>query len=180
MKIYIETERLILRELLPTDDEGMFELDSDLEVHKYIGHPVKTIEESRAMIAAVRQQYIDYRIARWAMIEKSTNDFIGWTGLKFVTEPRNNQINFYDLGYRLIKRYWGKGFATESAIASVEYGYEKLQLDDIYGMADMNNLASRKVLEKAGLKYIETFEDEGYACGWYKQSKKDWLHNQNV
>ena len=56
----------------------------------------------------IRQQYIDNGIDRWAIINKETNDFIGWTGLKFVTETTNNHINFYDLGYRLIEKYWAK------------------------------------------------------------------------
>lgn len=180
MKIFVETERLILRELLPSDDEGMFELDSDKDVHKYIGQPVENIEQSRAIIAAVRQQYTDYRIGRWAMIERSSNNFIGWTGLKFVTQPRNNHTNFYDLGYRLIKRYWGKGFATESAIASLNYGFEKMKLNEIFAMADMNNVTSINVLTKAGLKYVETFDDEGYAVGWYKISQEEWLRNQSL
>jgi RimJ/RimL family protein N-acetyltransferase len=178
MKIFVETERLILRELLPSDDEGMFELDSDKDVHKYIGQPVETIEQSRGIIDSVRKQYTDYGIGRWAMIEKRTNHFIGWTGFRLITIPRNNHVNYYDLGYRLIKRYWGKGFATESAIASLAYGFEKLQFAEIYATADMNNIASRNVLTKAGLTYVETFDDEGYAVGWYKLSMEDWLLKQ--
>ncbi|MFI5264389.1 MAG: GNAT family N-acetyltransferase, partial [Candidatus Kapaibacterium sp.] len=82
---------------------------------------------------------------------------------------------YYDIGYRLIKRFWGKGFATESAIASLQYGFEKLELPEIFGTVDMDNIASRNVLIKSGLKYVETFDFEGYPCGWYKISKEDWL-----
>lgn len=174
MKIFVETERLLLRELLPSDDEGMFELDSDKDVHKYIGQPVETIEQSRGIIDSVRKQYTDYGIGRWAMIEKSTGDFMGWTGLKFITTIINNHVNYYDVGYRLIKRYWGKGFATESAIAAVNYGFEKLLLNEIYATADMNNIASRNVLTKVGLKYVETYNHEGYDIGWYGITQMDW------
>lgn len=91
MKIFAETERLILREILPSDIDGMFELDSDPEVHKYLGNkPVTTREQISDAINFIRQQYIDNGIGRWAIIDKKTNDFIGWTGLKFVTELTNN------------------------------------------------------------------------------------------
>ena len=103
MTFYLETERLILRELLPTDDEAMFELDSNPEVHKYLGNnPVRNIEECRTTIELVRKQYIENGIGRFAMIEKSSGNFTGWTGLKFIKVPINNHINFYEVGYRLI------------------------------------------------------------------------------
>ena len=171
----IETERLILRELLPADDEGMFELDSDPEVHLYLGNqPVKSIEEARAIIQSVRQQYIDNGIGRWAVIEKSSGNFVGWTGLKLIRELTNNHIDFYDVGYRLIKKYWGKGYATESAKVSLKYGFEQLKLNEIFGITHVDNMKSRKALEKCGLTYIETFERNGIPCNWFRITKEEW------
>lgn len=109
MKPIIETARLHIRELLPTDIEGMFDLDSNPEVHQYLGnHPVQIKDEIVGVIGFIRQQYIDYGIGRWAMVDKATNEFIGWTGFKYVTETTNNHVNYYDLGYRLREKYWGK------------------------------------------------------------------------
>lgn len=106
MRIFVETDRLILRELLPQDELGMFELDSDPEVHRFLGNqPIKDIERIREVITFVRQQYVDNGIGRWAMVEKHTNQFIGWTGLKLVKEEFNHHINYYDLGYRLIRKF---------------------------------------------------------------------------
>ncbi|MDP4229314.1 MAG: GNAT family N-acetyltransferase [Bacteroidota bacterium] len=175
MKIFVETERLILREILPSDDEGMFELDSDPDVHTYLNHPVETIEQSREIIKSVRQQNTDFGIGRWAMIEKSTNAFMGWTGLKFVTTPRNNHKDYYDLGYRIIKRFWGRGYATESAIASMDYAFTILPIDTLYAMADVRNLASRNVLTKTGFRFTGTFDDEGHETAWYEIGKYEWL-----
>ena len=176
MQIFAETPRLILRELLPADDKGMFELDSDLEVHRYLGnHPVNHIGQSREIIESIRQQYTDNGIGRWAVIEKDTNNFLGWAGLKLVKEPTNHHTGFHDLGYRLIKTYWGKGFATEAAKASLTYGFGTLNLDVIYGMADINNHASRHVLEKAGLRFIETFDLNGITHSWLTIHKEEWL-----
>ena len=173
MKAGIETNRLILRELEMTDDTSMFQLDSDADVHKYLGNnPVKTIEESRQIIAMIQQQYKDYGIGRWAMIEKSSNDFIGWAGLKFITEPINNHVHYYDLGYRLVKRYWGKGFATEAAQAALDYGFTVLKQDFIYGIAVVENTASIHVLQKAGLTPVENFMHAGLPHVWLQADNK--------
>jgi ribosomal-protein-alanine N-acetyltransferase len=175
MKIFLETSRLILRELLPSDDQGMFELDSDKEVHMYLGNkPVNTIEECREIIKTIRQQYIDNGIGRWAIIEKSTNNFLGWTGFKLVKERTNNHSNYFDLGYRLIRQYWGKGIATEAAKACLDYGFTELKQHVIYGMTDVNNKASKNVLGKSGLKYKETFSLNGVPHVWFEISKEDW------
>lgn len=167
--VFAETERLILRELLPDDVKGMFELDADERVHVYLGNqPVKTIEQSSAIINFIRQQYVDDGIGRWAAIEKKTNHFIGWAGLKLIKETINNHTQFYDVGYRFIPAYWGKGYATEAAIASVEYGFRNLDAAVIYGMADAENKASKNVLQKAGLFYVETFKHNGVTTDWFK------------
>lgn len=175
----VETERLILRELLPTDDVGIFELDSDPLVHKYLGeNPIQTIEQARETIASVRQQYIDNGIGRWAAIEKETGNFIGWSGLKFIKEYENNRINFYDVGYRLIPKYWGKGYATESAKAAIRYGFEQLQLTEIIGSANVENTRSRGALEKCGLTYVEQFYWKDIKCDWLQITKEEWLKQQ--
>ncbi|MEO6902802.1 MAG: GNAT family N-acetyltransferase [Bacteroidia bacterium] len=175
MKIVVETERLILREILPSDIEGMYELDADPEVHKYLRNkPVSSKEQVANVINTIRQQYIDNRIGRWAIIDKNTNEFIGWAGLKFITEETNNHKNYYDLGYRLIKRYWGRGIATETALASLEYAFEKLKTNKVYAIADCENSSSNKILKKVGLKYIETFDLEGIKHNWYKIDKREF------
>ena len=175
MKIFTETERLILRGIIAGDEGGLFELDSDPEVHRYLGNkPVLHIEQARETVQLIRQQYIDYGIGRWAVIEKASGNFIGWAGLKFVTDKINNHIRFYDLGYRLIKKYWGKGYATEAAKASLEYGFNGLNLPVIYGMADTENTGSNNVLTKVGLSFINTFDHEGIKHHWYSITKVEW------
>jgi len=177
MRIFFETDRLILREILPTDVDGLFQLDSDPEVHRYLGNkPVENKGQIIAMINFIRQQYVDYGIGRWAIVDKESNNFIGWTGLKLVREFTNSHINYYDLGYRLIQKYWGKGFATEAAKASIDYGFEKLNLNEIYAMADCENIKSNNVLTKNGLKFIVTFDLDGIRHNWYKIDKIEWTN----
>lgn len=168
MQTFIETPRLLIREIVPEDEAGMFELDSDAEVHRYLGNiPVTDIAQIREVIAFIRQQYIDNGIGRWAMEEKATGQFIGWTGLKLETRTVNGYSNFYDLGYRLIRRCWGLGYATEGAKASLHYGFEQMGLTAVYGRADVANVASRQVLLKCGLRHTGTFEDDGTPTDWF-------------
>jgi Acetyltransferases, including N-acetylases of ribosomal proteins len=180
MIIFEETKRLILREVLPEDEVGFYELDSDPDVHKYIGsQTIDNIEEARETIRFIRKQYIDNGIGRWAVIEKSTNNFIGWSGLKLIKTQTNNHINYYDLGYRLIKRYWGNGYATEAAFASLNYGFDKLALEEIYADANIENAGSNNVLKKVGFRLIETFEKEGIMNNWYQIKRDDWIKMSN-
>ena len=177
MKYYIETNRLILRELQKGDLKAWFEMDSDPLVHKYLGNlPAKSLEEIEVAFQSICQQYTDNGIGRWAAIEKKSGNFIGWSGLKFIKEFENNHINFYDVGYRLHPNYWGKGYATESAIAAIKYGFNNLKLSEIFGIAHVENTASRNALEKCGLKYIETFEFTlwNVQCDWLKINKEEW------
>ena len=171
MSKYIETKRLLLRELFPSDDLKMFELDSNPEVHRYVGNnPVTDIEQARTAIANIRQQYNDNGIGRWAVILKETNEFIGWAGLK-LEKNVNGHEQFYDLGYRFIQEHWGKGYATEAATAFLSYGFNRLNLEIINAWADSENKGSRNVLEKLGFNYVNTFQHDGEEEVWYEIKK---------
>jgi len=168
MRTSIETERLLLRELLPSDDLGMYELDSNPEVHRFLGNnPVKSIDESREYIAVVRRQYLENGIGRWAVILKETGEFIGWAGLKLESNV-NDHETFYDLGYRLIEKYWGKGYATEASKAFVDFGFNEMKLEVINAYVMAAHQGSRNTLEKAGLKFMEYFEYDGGQECWYE------------
>jgi [ribosomal protein S5]-alanine N-acetyltransferase len=175
MKIFAETERLLLRGILPQDEQGLFDLDSDPKVHRHLGNePVKSIEQILELIQFIRQQYLDNGIGRWAVIDKTSGDFLGWAGLKLVKEQTNNHVNYYDLGYRLIRKYWGRGIATEAAVASLNYGFKVLDAKEIYAMADCQNIGSNKVLRKVGLIFIESFDYNGIKHNWYKVNRDEW------
>lgn len=174
-KLFVETERLILREILPSDIDGMFELDSDPDVHTFLGNkPVSTKEQVVDVINFVQKQYIEHGIGRWAIVDKQTHEFIGWAGLKFVTDLINNHRNYYDLGYRLIRKYWGQGIATEAATASLNYAFEVLNANGVYAMAHVENNGSNRILRKVGLNFIERFNHDGIEHNWYKIEKEEY------
>jgi ribosomal-protein-alanine N-acetyltransferase len=171
--LLIETDRLYFREILESDEHGIFELDSDPNVHQYLGNQaLKSIIQARDSIQFIRQQYIDNGIGRLAIIEKETDDFVGWGGFKFITTKINEHQNYYDLGYRFIKRYWGKGYATESSKAAIEFGFKSLDLPVIHAIADIRNIQSRKVLEKCGLKCKEIFDYDAMPHYWFELKNK--------
>ena len=157
------------------DVDPFFEMDSDPEVHRYLGtQPAQNKDQVADMIKYIRQQYIDNGIGRWAIVDKSTNQFIGWTGLKLVKDIMNNQTNYYDLGYRLIRRYWRQGYATETGPPSLSYGFDILNLNEIIATVNCENAASNKVVEKFGFTLFETFYLHELKHNWYKIHKNDW------
>ena len=124
----IETDRLILRSMQDADAEGIFLLDSDAEVMKYIGlPPITKMEEAKANVAYTNNQFTKDGVSRWAIIEKESNEFIGWGGLKYERTIREQA--YYDLGYRLRPKFWGRGIATEVALISLQYGFEEIRRD---------------------------------------------------
>ena len=169
MNLILETDRLLLRPLDFSDAEGMFRLDSNANVHKYLGNnPVKSIEESNHYIENVRNQYLQNGTGRFAVILKDTHDFIGWCGIKFITEPENNHVNFYEIGYRLTEKHWGKGYGYESAKAWLDYGFEKMNIKTIYASAHADNVRSNRILRKIGMLQTEQYYYENLLCNWYE------------
>lgn len=164
----LETQRLYFRPLITEDDTHLFKLDSNHEVHTYLGkNPVTDIQQVRDVIENIQWQYAEFGIGRMAVILKETGEFIGWAGLKRERNLTQYGI-YYDLGYRFMPQYWGKGYATEAAKAFVEYGFNIMNLEKINAYADAGNGNSRSVLEKTGLKLIETFDDNGTESVWYE------------
>jgi len=106
-------------------------------------------------------------------IEKSSGNFIDWSGLKFITDVENNQSNFYDVGYRLNPSYWGRGYATETAKAALGYGFKTLRAKEIIGTCHEENKASRRILEKCGLKFVEKFKWNDLTCDWLKITREE-------
>lgn len=148
MAIQLETERLILKPFSVEDAEHLFELNSDPDVTKYVGEGAyKNIDDVRNFIRNY-DQYEKYGQGRLNMFNKQTGEYIGWCGLKYLADKE-----YTDLGYRLLKRHWGKGYATEASIVCLDYGFKVLNLDEIIGTAMKENTASIKVFEKLGLRY---------------------------
>jgi ribosomal-protein-alanine N-acetyltransferase len=93
MSILVETERLVLRELVAEDALSMFEMDSDPEVQRYLGNkPLVSLTQSQEQIKFIQQQYHDNGIGRWAVIDKQTGEFVGWAKANNRTAPSENEL----------------------------------------------------------------------------------------
>ena len=171
MPTTIETERLHMRPLNMIDVNAIYKLDSDPLVMKYLGNrPVKNLDEVNFYLKNIIKQYELYGIGRWAVMEKSTGEMIGWAGLKFMNEVTNGHVDFYDVGYRFRPEFWGKGYATEATNAWIGYAKNQLNVHTLYASAHTENIASQHVLKKCGFIQKSEYQFEMYgenlACYW--------------
>ncbi|MEO7768125.1 MAG: GNAT family N-acetyltransferase [Ferruginibacter sp.] len=156
MHIVLQTPRLLLRQFTEADAPLVHQLNRDPEVVKFVHEPtLQSDEEARNIIVNIIIPQYKNNLGRWAIHRKDTNEFIGWCGLKYLT-----QTSEIDLGYRFHQIAWGKGYATESAKYVMEHGFKKLYLKEIVGKAHKENKGSINVLEKIGMQYMgETIEE---------------------
>ena len=167
-----ETARLHFRPLTADDAAGMFALDSDPAVHRYLGgiggRLLTDIGQSEDMIRFIQAQYAANGIGRWAVLLRTSGEFMGWAGLKLVPGPLNGRHEFYDLGYRFRPQFWRQGYGYEAAQAWLDYGFDTMALPRISAYADADNAGSRRILEKVGLLEGNEFVEEGVRCVWYE------------
>ena len=148
--IVAETSRLILRYFIPDDIDALFAILSDPEVMRYSVSGVKTRSQTADFLDLVIDYYRQYNYSLYAVIFKETNQLIGFCGLLPWKLEHRSEI---EIGYRLAKEYWGKGLATEAAIATRDYGWSKLNMDKLYCLIEPKNKRSIRVAEKLGMKY---------------------------
>lgn len=169
MNFTVESERLLFRPIETGDAEALFELDSNPNVHQYLGNePVTSIDEVLGYINSIQKQYVANGIGRYAAVLKETNEVIGWAGLKFITEPENNHVNFYDLGYRLQEKHWRKGYALEAAKAWRDHAFNEMKIPVIYASAHIENTGSNAILQKIGMELNGQFYWQNLRCNWYE------------
>jgi RimJ/RimL family protein N-acetyltransferase len=165
-RIILETERLYLREIGPADAENAYLLNLDREVLRYTGDvPFSSVEAAREFLEGY-DHYRKYGFGRWAVIRKADEEFLGWCGLKYTPE-----LDEYDIGFRLFRCYWNKGYASEAAEACLQLGFSKFGMQRIVGRVMTGNLASARVLEKIGLRFHAPYCFDGEAGAMYVLDK---------
>jgi ribosomal-protein-alanine N-acetyltransferase len=164
MKVILETDRLLLRQYVEEDAEAFFKLNSDPEVLRFVPDKrLLNVEQARQIL--IDHPIADYRkygFGRGACILKSTGEQIGFAGLKYLEE-----LGEVDVAFRLMRTHWGWGLATEAALASVRFGFADLDLKRIIGLVMPENIASVRVLEKAGLRYADSVSFWGHRFSKY-------------
>jgi len=181
MKIILETRRLTLRQFTEDDVDDLFDLNNDPEVMRYLtgGRPTprEVIRDEVIPFHLAVYDRLD-RLGTWAA-ESSTGEFLGW--FHFRPGPGADITNV-DLGYRLRRSTWNKGYATEGSRALISMGFTDLGVERVYAHTMTVNTASRRVLEKCGLNLVRTTPYEGddiiegseYGEVEYALTKPEW------
>ncbi len=156
----VETERLRLRRFGPADVELLVDLDSDLEVMRFLTGEVTPREEivQEALPGMLRVYDEHPGLGTFAAEEKDGGVFVGWFGL----QPTANATTV-DVGYRLNRKAWGKGYATEATRMLIDYAFAELGVDRVVADTMAVNHRSRAVMRRSGLRFVrlwhEHFED---------------------
>ena len=186
MRVFLETERLLLRRFTESDVANLHDLDGDPEVMHFVngGRPVSRDvirEETLPRFLRAYERFEGFGV--WAAIERSTGEFVGW----FEFYPRKDAVSEeVEVGYRLRRSAWGKGYATEGSRALIRKGFTELGVQRVVAETMAVNSASRRVMQKAGLKYVRTFhqewperiEGDGHGDVEYALTKADWERRQ--
>jgi [ribosomal protein S5]-alanine N-acetyltransferase len=166
MKKLLVTERLYLRPFELGDEGILTALNADPEVVRYTGDgSFRDAAHAHEVLTQVILPQYAWGMGRWAVHLKADDTFIGWCGLKKHPDGK------IDLGYRFFVEYWGKGYATESAKAVMDYGFQVLSLPEIEATADAGNKASIHVLEKLGMLPNGTGYEHGAAVIYFIKTR---------
>ncbi|MFS4459259.1 GNAT family N-acetyltransferase [Bdellovibrio sp. HCB2-146] len=150
---FLETDRLILRLWRPEDLDPFAALCADPEVMEYFPAPL-TREETAAMIGRMVEMHKKDGLCFMACDRKDTGEFIGFVGLKMSDIIHDDQFApSFEIGWRLARKHWGEGFAPEAARAVLHYAFDVLKAPEVVAMTAVENLKSRKVMEKIGMTY---------------------------
>jgi RimJ/RimL family protein N-acetyltransferase len=156
--IVLKTPRLAIRQFTEDDADNLFNLDRDPGVMRYLGRPASR-EVLRDKIIPFHlgvYQRFD-RLGTWAAESADTGEFLGW----FHFRAEDGDITNIDLGYRLRRAAWSKGYATEGSAALINMGFTDLGVQRVFAHTMTANAASRHVLEKCGLTLVHTVPYEG-------------------
>lgn len=163
MLVYLETDRLVLRRFTVDDLDDLVDLDSDPAVmwHLTGGRPTPP-EEVRDEVLPGLLAYYDRGDAFgfWAAVDQRTGTFLGWFHFRPYPggPPAGSPLRYgIELGYRLRRMAWGRGYATEGSRALIRKGFTELGVERVYAETMAVNTASWRVMEKAGLRHVCTF-----------------------
>jgi RimJ/RimL family protein N-acetyltransferase len=188
MQVFLETERLLLRRFTESDVDSLSNLDGDPEVMRFItgGKPTpRDVIRNETLPRFLRTYERSEGFGVWAAIERRSGEFVGW----FEFYPREDaDSDEVELGYRLRRSAWGKGYATEGSRALIRKGFTELGVRRVVAETMAVNTASRRVMEKAGLRYVRTFhqewperiEGDEHGDAEYALTKAEWERRQTT
>jgi ribosomal-protein-alanine N-acetyltransferase len=167
----LETDHLILRTWELDDAEALFKFYSNPELYRFTGSDPSLFPDVETTRRYMEKYFINYHNERgfgvWAVVEKGSGKLVGSCGLDYFDDRPE-----LGLGYWFDPDYWGRGYATEAALACVGYAFNTLNVSELASMTDSRNKASQRVLEKAGFICVERIAEAGGTEGLLYVAKK--------
>ena len=184
MDVFLRTERLELRKFTNDDADLLYELDSDPEVMLYVtgGLPTSRDDIVNDFLPAFLAYYDRYTgFGFWAAIERTTGEFVGWFHLRPAPGDPEDEV---ELGYRLRRAAWGRGYATEGSRALIEKAFTELGVQRVHAETMVVHTASRSVMERAGLRHVRTYHQpwpypipgDEHGDVEYALTREEWLN----
>jgi ribosomal-protein-alanine N-acetyltransferase len=172
----LETERLLLREFRAGDlDAYATRIFGDVAVMRYLPkRDAPAAERAQKTMDFFNEHWRYFPYGPWAVVEKKSGELIGHCGLRFIPEIEETEV-LYAFG----KEFWGKGYATEAARSSVQYGFHNIGLDRIIALAVPENIASRRVMEHCGLKHEKDAHLFGMDVVYYAMNRGEYAASAN-
>ncbi len=165
---YIHTSHLALRQLQSKDAEVLHRIYQSEDVLRYFPNPVPPpLEKIRRFIVGQQEHWEKHSYGNWGILVDGKQEIIGWAGLQYLPELDETEV-----GFLLDRLFWGKGYATEAALGSLNFGFEHFHLDHIIALVHPDNLASQRVIEKCGLVYKDTLSLWGIELMRYRIEKR--------
>ena len=167
----VTTQHLTLRPLTMNDLEAMFRVFSEQDILKYFPNPnPPTMDRVQKMIETQIQQWEKYGLGSWGVVPHGETELAGWNGLQYLPETNETEV-----GYMLSRKFWGKGYSTEGALAGLEFGFKTLGIDQIVGLVHLENIASQRVLLKCGMVFTYQANYFGMEMFRYQITRGEFL-----
>jgi RimJ/RimL family protein N-acetyltransferase len=171
----LETARLRLEPFAIKHLDGLLVMNSDPKVRRYIPGPEATRESTEASIHRVQARWAQYGYSWWSFIERETGDLVGAGCIQHVANIPEHPL---EIGWRLVPAKWGKGYASEAARAMAAFAFETVGTETLLAVAIPENMASRRVMERLGMRYrgLEPWYEEELAT--YELTQTEWRARQ--
>lgn len=166
----IQTGRLTLSLYTDGEHDDFVKLLTDPAVMRYVDKGVLTVPRAEGLWRRLTERWYPRGVDTiWAVFAKDDGRYVGNASVR----PRPERRKDWEIGYYLKTEEWGKGFASEIAMRLVSYSFETLGLEEVYATVDVENLASRRVLEKAGLSFFRKEYDESGVFYVYRGQNRE-------
>lgn len=167
----IETQRLILREMMCSDFSALYDILSDPETMRFYPAPFDG-EKVKRWIERNRQRYLTDGFGLWSIVLKETGEVIGDCGITM--QPIHGRM-LPEIGYHIHKAYWRKGYASEAAKRCMDFLFETTDCSAVYSYMKHNNAPSYGVAQKNGMRFIEEYDDPvNIATRVYGITREEW------